>query len=58
MLQILKDQMKMETLEAEAQLEDRQRISKGRGKDGAEQVTPPSPLSFSPWSYRKCTQDL
>jgi len=42
-LQIFKDQMKMETFEAEAKMEDRQlhRKAQGRGKVGTEEGPPP-----------------
>ena len=40
-LQILKDQMKIESFEAEAKMEE-QRKARKKGKDGTEQV--PSPL--------------
>jgi len=47
-LQIFKDQMKMETFEAEAKMEDRQlhRKAQGSGKVGTDEVPPPPPR---PW---------
>jgi hypothetical protein len=44
-LQIFKEQLKIETFEAEAKLEDKQlyRNAQGRGKDGSKQVHLTSP---------------